>query len=201
MKTLSAIAVLFLSLAVSACQTEQPKGVAYPLKYVRKKLVQLNLDGMLKERRCGVKIIIVPEGGEDQSVIWRVFSDNEEYLKITAKLTPLDANRTDIAISFSNQQEGDKAYHGDLSYPRPVLNAPLTGVVREEIMAALEDRPYRSTRERMDAGEPDAEAASDGACSIQRANKSNDDPNFHASDYLWDAGEKRWVKNPDYTEY
>jgi hypothetical protein len=125
------------------------------------RLAENKLEDFSFAQQCGILIHLEPEGLQDQSVTWHVYSSGQEMLSFTARLTPQGEKRTKVDIDVSKDSNGGEAYSGDDTYVRPALRQPLRPALAEAIDAALEGRKFDAER----VPKPDQ---ADTVCNVQR---------------------------------
>ena len=135
---------------------------ALPVAEAYRRLAHSELDALRLGRQCGILIHIRAQGDPRRnSVTWRVYSSGREMVHFTARLTPVDGNRTRVAVEMKREvRNGGEAYDGFQFYPRPAFNQPLKPAVEEQIAALLEGRDFDIMR---------VPRGTDEVCSIQRA--------------------------------
>jgi hypothetical protein len=133
-----------------------------PVAEAYRRLAYNDLDELRFRRQCGILIHIRPRGDPRRnSVTWRVYSSGREMVHFTARLTPVEGNRTRVAVEMKREvRNGGEAYDGFQFYPRPAFNQPLRPAVEEQIAALLEGRAFDISR---------VPRGRDGVCGIQRA--------------------------------
>ena len=150
-----------LALLLSACTAAVPEGYPVSQQVAFDRLVESELSGLIERRSCGVELSVdtdaQPANGK---IVWRVRS-GEKMLMLTAMLTPVGTDRTKIAVSAWNEEDGGNAYNGTKLYPRPLLNQPVRPNLDEQVAALMEGRPY-------DIYKVKGGVRNDGVCIMQK---------------------------------
>lgn len=150
-----------LVLLLSACAASVPEGYPVSQQVAFDRLVESELSGLIARRSCGVELSVDTDAQPANSkIVWRVRS-GEKMLMLTALLTPVGADRTEIVTSAWNEEDGDNAYNGTKLYPRPLVNQPVLPNLDEQIAALMEARPY-------DIYKVKGGVRNDGACIMQK---------------------------------
>src|SRR4051812_40716134 len=104
------VAAALAALPILASCGSPPGQVAINAHTAYTRLVASELPDFVMNRQCGILIHIRAEGEPDKSVTWHVTSSGHEMLSFSAKLTPVDATHTKIAVTVSSDGEGHEAY-------------------------------------------------------------------------------------------
>lgn len=148
------------ALCLSACG-QQPGTFDLSPAEAYQRLVASDLPDLVSTRQCGILIHVRSEGVRvGEQISWAVYSSGRKMVDFTATLTPVDGNRTHVAITIPPGPKGGEAYDGAQFYPRPAFNQPLRPAVEEQVAALLEGRPYDAAR---------VPRGTDRLCDVQRA--------------------------------
>jgi hypothetical protein len=135
------LSVIVLAAGLSGC-AQEPGVYSLPLHDAYERLAHNTFDGFKLARQCGILIHISPEPIQDESIIWRVFSSDEEQVSFTARLSAVGDKKTKVTVEVSQDPDGTEAYDGKDFYPHPAFRQPLKPAVEEAIAATLENRPF-----------------------------------------------------------
>lgn len=157
--------------SVAACSGEPPGQYPVSAGEAYQRLSANDFSAFMRNRQCGVLIQVERDGLPGTSVTWTIKSSDREMLHFTAKLTPVDAKRTRVAVEISKDENGREAYDGSQFYRRPAVKQPVRPAIEEQIAAILEGRAFSHqnlTRSSGGLSAPPQGAFRDSVCDVQR---------------------------------
>lgn len=177
------------AVALTAGCSEPPGQYKLPAQHVYQTLKAADFKEFMRNRQCGVLIHITSEGVAGKSVTWRITSSGQDMLTFTARLIPVDATHTQVAVEVSKElSNGREAYDGTQFYRRPAVKQPVRPAIEEQIAAVLSGRPFdylNLTQAPASAG-TFSNVSRDSVCDVQRGRLeetgeafSVDDPEDH----------------------
>ncbi len=169
-------AITLLGLATGC--SDPPGQYRLSTREVYQRLSKADFKDFMRNRLCGVLIHIKSDGGDGKSVNWRITSSGQDMLNFTARLTPVSANRTKVAIEVQKEINGREAYDGTQFYRRPAVMQPVRPAIQEQIAALLEDRPFNPAHLQelpSDTG-TFGKISRDTVCNVQRGRLEEGEP-------------------------
>lgn len=150
---------------LAGCAAKEEGVVDLPVATVFERLNAGDMKDFRAQRQCGLLIHFASEAERDKQIRWVVRSSGAVVASFTVDLTPVDANRTRIAVRVPEAPDGGEIYDGGKFYPRPALHQPLRPAIKELIAARLEQREFDVWK----IPERERSSEADKVCQVQRA--------------------------------
>ncbi|PZO89731.1 MAG: hypothetical protein DI623_09190 [Sphingomonas sanxanigenens] len=136
----NAVAGGFL-LLMAACSRD-PDVYAMPAKEAQQRLLAADFTDFRDTRQCGILIHFAASPTAEGGVKWQITSGGHDVMNFTAVLTPVEGDKTRLALEIEKDGAGLEKYGREQFYPHPALLQPVRAALREKLATILEGRPY-----------------------------------------------------------